>query len=1282
MKRSSYTARLYMAGVALLLCSGLAWAATVHTTATRQQSNVESKFVLMASDGSVLAPPVVPEWATYGEDYVADGTTAYFLYNVGCGQFVTGANAWATQISLGTDGLPYMQLVVEPMSATEETVYPGAVKLKINGRYTFYGYNDGRENGFTLANTYLFRDTQTSGFIDRNQQPVWYWNFEKNTNGTYAWHSAYGMGTYDATNQYASCEEAGAPVVFNATKDNNNNEWLFIPYVAYQLYKARVALYDKLLEAVENGVNTDYATSVYNNDDATLEELQETYNALVSELTNLAVLPLIEESSEDHPIDITQFAIVNPDFEEGQEPWTITEGMGQNLQVQGTPYTNGDVIIRNFIESWIPSPNSLRNGVICQTVYGLPEGRYRIEADVIAVRQEIGFPKEEQEGIYLFYNNGEYTIHSGSLSTGNGIPEHFIFDFDYAGAEQMTIGLMAESTNCNWMGMDNFRLYALGQMQNDPLRQALEEAIAGVDEIESNIVDNDIYDFSGNTLNASVKAKDDFLNALAAARRALESGSGYQNAIDALTAATDAFRASVAVYDELQLIWQDATEKQDWLVAKGQWSALAEQITNFANNIFAGFKEGILDAAALPNARTAVQNMISQYLATQGNLQPGDDLTLLIKNADFSKGSGLDLTGDDVPGWNIVSGSITELSAAYHNIEAYHRTFDFQQTVVNLPAGTYRITVQGFVRIDGGNNSMVLYAGVSERNFKLETEENSEVQICTDGTGSTAWPYDLVNPVLGGYMPNSMQGSMMYFESINPVTEKPYYLNDVTIAHIGGDLTIGVKCDDLGLWIIWDNFALEYVGEDTITPIFEEIDDLAERLTAMLDEYTIVPDELTEAYTAIMARVASKEYIRTLDEAIALRDDVKAVVHQATREPYVRISVADDIETLTFYYGHRTPDAYEVALSYGNVSERTWHSDAEAIQRVVFDPSFVDYRPTSTFGWFYGMANLTDIEGLENLNTSDVTDMKSMFLGCSSLTSLDLGSFDTGNVTQMNYMFYECNALASLDLSSFNTSKVTNMNCMFENCPNLTNLDLSSFDTSNVTSMSWMFYGCSSLASLDLSNFDTSNVTDMRYMFYGCSGLTSLDLSSFDTSNVISMCNMFYMCSGLTSLDVSNFNTSNVTDMYLMFGDCSSLTSLDLSSFDTDIVTDMRYMFSYCSSLTTIFVAEGWNTDVAADINGGYDMFYACENLVGGKGTAYNEDYTDLTYAHIDGGAADPGYLSIEGEVATGIAGMENGNESGAVYDLSGRRVGTSTSDIQRSRKGLYVTNGKKVVVK
>ena len=302
---------------------------------------------------------------------------------------------------------------------------------------------------------------------------------------------------------------------------------------------------------------------------------------------------------------------------------------------------------------------------------------------------------------------------------------------------------------------------------------------------------------------------------------------------------------------------------------------------------------------------------------------------------------------------------------------------------------------------------------------------------------------------------------------------------------------------------------------------------------------------------------------------------------------------------------------------------------------------------------FSGCSSLTSLD-LSRLDTKNVNNMNSMFRGCSSLTNINLGNFDTGKVTLMSGMFAECSSLTSLDLSSFDTENVTDMSHMFSNCRELTSLDLSSFNTANVTDMTYMFASCWDLASLDVSSFNTENVTDMRSMFAGCTLLTSLDVSSFNTEKVTNMHGMFYFCSSLPPLDVSSFNTANVTDMGSMFGQCDRLTTLDLSSFNTAKVTDMSNMFYGCYALTTICVGTGWNTDAVSTSE---YMFYRCSNLVGGKGTTYDENHIDKDYARIDGGPDNPGYLTgapylvLNGTTLTFYDDGDN-NKEGTVYNL------------------------------
>ena len=276
--------------------------------------------------------------------------------------------------------------------------------------------------------------------------------------------------------------------------------------------------------------------------------------------------------------------------------------------------------------------------------------------------------------------------------------------------------------------------------------------------------------------------------------------------------------------------------------------------------------------------------------------------------------------------------------------------------------------------------------------------------------------------------------------------------------------------------------------------------------------------------------------------------------------------------TLTFRCGYKkTLGENEYALNSGE-NPPAWNTNPKNISKVVFEASFANARPTSCYAWFKNFSELMKIEGIENLNTE--------------------------NVTSMAYMFSSCNKLAELDVTHFNTANVKNMKYMFEYCKGLSSLDVTNFNTANVTNMLAMF-GRTSLTSLDVTHFNTANVKDMTSMFYACKGLTSLDVTNFNTANVTSMRDMFCMCDKLTSLDVTNFNTAKVTDMDNMFFGCKMLKEIYVSDkFVTDDVISSRCMFSNCSSLSGDI---DWTSDKPSDktyakTGGGYFRDKAYDN--------------------------------------------------------------------------------------
>ena len=286
-----------------------------------------------------------------------------------------------------------------------------------------------------------------------------------------------------------------------------------------------------------------------------------------------------------------------------------------------------------------------------------------------------------------------------------------------------------------------------------------------------------------------------------------------------------------------------------------------------------------------------------------------------------------------------------------------------------------------------------------------------------------------------------------------------------------------------------------------------------------------------------------------------------------------RVKYADG--TLTFFLTSKETLGENEYGIYGGLGTPDWvwkNPNVTNVTKVVFDPAFANARPTNCNEWFQNYVNLTSIEGIEYLNTSQVTDMHNMFYNCYHLQTTDFSGFDTRKVKNMSNMFYNCGSLKSLDISNFNTSEVTNMRSMFYHCIGLTSLDLSHLNTSKVSIMISMFELCLNLLSVNLSGWDTRNVGSMDYMFKNCKSLKTLDLSGFDTrEKTCSMGDMFNTCNELTTIFVSDkfaVGTGNTGDG-TMFRGCNKLkgaNALDKNNPQTGI-DNANYKTGYFTKL-------------------------------------------------------------------------------------------------------------------
>lgn len=291
----------------------------------------------------------------------------------------------------------------------------------------------------------------------------------------------------------------------------------------------------------------------------------------------------------------------------------------------------------------------------------------------------------------------------------------------------------------------------------------------------------------------------------------------------------------------------------------------------------------------------------------------------------------------------------------------------------------------------------------------------------------------------------------------------------------------------------------------------------------------------------------------------------------------------------TWYKGTTAKSAItgiEIVDSYSGASTESW--DASAAQdgsvkayingtKLIiagngYGKVLANADSTSAFNAF---TNVTSFTGLNKLDTSNVTNMQTMFNNLDNIQTLDLSSFNTSKVTNFYSIFGGNDKLTTLNLTGWDTSAAKDMGQMFYVCNALTTINgLSSFNTANVTDMSGMFHGCKAMTSLDLSNFNTAKVKTLSMMFYQCSNLETVKLTSFDTSNVTSLYAMFQYCYKLKTADLSSFNTAKVTNMRSMFGSCKAIEGLDLSSFDTSAVTNMSAAFDGCQTLQTVTLGK------------------------------------------------------------------------------------------------------------
>lgn len=187
------------------------------------------------------------------------------------------------------------------------------------------------------------------------------------------------------------------------------------------------------------------------------------------------------------------------------------------------------------------------------------------------------------------------------------------------------------------------------------------------------------------------------------------------------------------------------------------------------------------------------------------------------------------------------------------------------------------------------------------------------------------------------------------------------------------------------------------------------------------------------------------------------------------------------------------------------------------------------YKPR--FVSFFGYIGKELNQEISNLDTSNITSMRRMFSTDSSndwnLKSIDISKFDTSNVTDMSYMFHGRSGLTEIKgLNTLDTSKVTNMGGMFSTC-SLGPEQYKNLNTSNVTNASQMFnsfYG----ELIDVSTLDLSKITSLSSFTNGGKH-KEIYLGNQMFNNVTSATYMCGYCPNLTKIDTGGSYVPKMT---------------------------------------------------------------------------------------------------------------------------------------------------------
>lgn len=412
-----------------------------------------------------------------------------------------------------------------------------------------------------------------------------------------------------------------------------------------------------------------------------------------------------------------------------------------------------------------------------------------------------------------------------------------------------------------------------------------------------------------------------------------------------------------------------------------------------------------------------------------------------------------------------------------------------------------------------------------------------------------------------------------------------------------------------------------------------------------------------------------------------------------------------------------------------------WMEDAKTATNVVFESSFADVKPNSLYMWFYEFNDLASIEGIENLNTSEVTVMNGTFASCKSLVTIDVNGFDVSKVTNATTMFINCPELKTIYCE--NTWNIATSEDMFAFCESLTGgvkYNPFKINSAMANPMTGYFTWNKSLDLMDdddntdaiIDNHGTSGmaVTLKDRTFYADGDWNTVCLP-FDLNGSAFMASPFSSAISIKELDVEGYYNADgdcydtdadgrhqtgydatTSTLYLYFKDVAfDDDTTDENNYGEGMKAGVPYLVKWPAganitnpvftgvtinnTLTEVQSADGKvffigiYKPVVTKAEGEKQLFYLGDNSTLYWPNAAMTINSQRAYFELDEAFSVKAFkMNIGADEATGIRTIDNSQKvndsaSDVWFTLDGRSLGA-----RPTQRGIYIKNGKKMIIK